>query len=436
MHRRSGMHDERSLVVEHAPALSQDADRIVQVLENHVGSHQVEEAFTERQEFSVGVHPVGLSAFQRGRPVDVHADISLFSEPLPHPEKLRAPRSASAAQVEPSATRREVVDQLVEDPLVPDDLAFFVRGVVQSGLSITREGMIVSSPIRTAVKRLLFTESPWNPKAILTRAVVAAVPEGPLHQLKKAYYARLVRHLPEDFLGRDSLIVKHLVSPGDQVVDIGGSIGYYTKFLSKLVGPLGRVYTFEPIPATFDFLANNVRKLGLENVELVNCAVSDRESRSTMVIPTYRWGVECFYDARMEADPVCDAYAPNEPSWRSVEVGTTTLDSFFGGRSARFSFIKCDANFHELACLRGGLGTLRNSMPALLIEVAYNPDDPATAGFQTFGLLHNEGYQPYWFDGKALHPRHQGERSQDYFFLTSAHIAALRAKGVAGLSRD
>jgi FkbM family methyltransferase len=291
------------------------------------------------------------------------------------------------------------------------------------------------NPIRAVAQRLLATESPWNPKVIAGRVAAAVLPDGTLHEVKKAYYARLVARLPEDFLETDAPFVRHLVSAGDHVVDIGASIGAYTKFLSGLVGSLGRVWSFEPITETFEFLANNVNRLGLQNVTPINLAISDVAGREKMVVPTYRWGTDCFYDARIASAPVYDRHSPVKPSWKSEEVRSTTLDSFFRSQERRISFIKCDANFHELACLRGGLRILRDSKPAMLIEIRSDPDDLNTTGFETFSLLRDEGYGAYWFDGRTLRDRHPAETSQNYFFLTSAHVASLQAEGLFSPSK-
>lgn len=47
--------------------------------------------------------------------------------------------------------------------------------------------------------------------------------------------------------------------PGDVVVDVGANIGYYTLLGARLVGESGRVYAFEPDPASFEILARNVQ---------------------------------------------------------------------------------------------------------------------------------------------------------------------------------
>ena len=48
-----------------------------------------------------------------------------------------------------------------------------------------------------------------------------------------------------------------------------------------------------------------------------------------------------------------------------------------------------------------------------------------TTAFETFKLLREEGFQPFWFEREMLNPRKPGERSQNYFFLTPAHLRVL-----------
>src|SRR5215469_11112259 len=83
---------------------------------------------------------------------------------------------------------------------------------------------------------------------------------------QKSYYAYLIGHTSETWMERDAVVARKLISPGDTVLDIGANIGVYSRMLSRCVGPQGTVYAFEPIPHTFDFLSNNIRKLGLKNV--------------------------------------------------------------------------------------------------------------------------------------------------------------------------
>lgn len=267
-------------------------------------------------------------------------------------------------------------------------------------------------------RKFMLTESEWNPKVMLGRAIVAVLSEKSLHRLKRAYYAYLVSHTPEEWAENDTVFVKSLVHAADTVLDVGASYGGYTKFLSEMVGPSGRVYSFEPNPPIFDFLSHNVRKLKLPNVEFFKTALSDRKGRANIVIPHYRWGSECHYDATLEQQS-------KDADCRQIEIAVDTLDSWFAEREEKIAFIKCDVNNHELSFLRGGLQTIRRSKPAMLIEILADPDQAGMPAAQVFELLAQENYQGYWFDGEALHKRKRGERSQNYFFLTPEHLNEL-----------
>jgi FkbM family methyltransferase len=65
--------------------------------------------------------------------------------------------------------------------------------------------------------------------------------------------------------------------PGDIVVDCGAGAGVEMRALSGLVGPSGRVLAVEPDPSAFRRLGKAARRLPLDNVTLVNAAVSDED---------------------------------------------------------------------------------------------------------------------------------------------------------------
>ncbi len=58
------------------------------------------------------------------------------------------------------------------------------------------------------------------------------------------------------------------IRPGDVVYDLGANVGFYSLLASFLVGPKGRVYSFEPLPSNLEFLRNH---LALNKVS--NCVV-------------------------------------------------------------------------------------------------------------------------------------------------------------------
>lgn len=254
-------------------------------------------------------------------------------------------------------------------------------------------------------------------KTTLKRLALSILPERILQVIKKIRYARTLRSLSE----RDEMdfrVIRHLVNPGDYVVDIGANIGVYTKYLSELVGIDGCVYSIEPIPLTFDILLSNVKKLGLKNIEAINCAISDSNGSVIMEVPLYESGGENFYQAKI----VCEN---TDNSLRRVRVKSKTIDSLFSELPQDISFIKCDVEGHEFRCTKGAIDIIKNSRPAWLIEISGDPDDLKSTAYETFKLLNKEDYEAFWFDGSSLNRRRMGDKSVNYFFLAPEHLHAL-----------
>ena len=210
-----------------------------------------------------------------------------------------------------------------------------------------------------------------------------------------------------------------LVKPGDTVIDLGANMGYYTKYFSDLVGSTGMVYSIEPIPRTMRILEYVVRKLGLSNVDVINCAVSDAKGRVTMEIPLFENGEENIFEAKIVSG------AP-DARFERVEVESRTIDSLVAEIRNRVAFIKCDIEGHELQGLKGAARVLGEVKPGWLIEIWGNPDEAGSKASETFAVFRRAGYEAFWFDGTAMRRRMPGETSVNYFFLTPAHLPVLK----------
>jgi len=68
-----------------------------------------------------------------------------------------------------------------------------------------------------------------------------------------------------------------LVRPGDHVLDVGANIGLFTLFLSRAVGPTGRVVAVEPDPDNVALLKENAKANRCDNVTVVPCALGTEE---------------------------------------------------------------------------------------------------------------------------------------------------------------
>ena len=263
-------------------------------------------------------------------------------------------------------------------------------------------------------------------KRLLKRTAWKILPHSTVQFIKKRHYLRL---LCSSLLEKEPelRIVRYLVKPGDSVIDIGANVGVYTKILSELVGPDGRVYSIEPFPSTFEILCYNVRKLRLDNVEPINVAVSDSQAVVTMALPYDPSGAETHYRASIVKDQT-------NTREETTNVEAITIDSRFLTTPETISFIKCDVEGHELACIKGAAKFLAQFQPAWLIEVSGEPDDTDSAAHYVFKILQDQGYFTWWYDGDKLRKRHPGDKSTNYFFLKDNHIDILNKSELEILS--
>lgn len=147
-----------------------------------------------------------------------------------------------------------------------------------------------------------------------------------------------------------TILLKDLLKPGGTFVDVGANIGYYTAEASFLVGPLGRVYAFEPNPTTYSRLKGNIEANGVGGrAQAYNSALSDASSR----VRLYLAGDD-------------DAIGSMVRETRdSIEVEAVPGDEILAGQSV--DVIKIDVEGAELLALRGLKHTLEANATATLI---------------------------------------------------------------------
>jgi FkbM family methyltransferase len=243
------------------------------------------------------------------------------------------------------------------------------------------------------------------------------VPRPLLVAAKKRYYAALLEN-PKTPREADMEALDQVVRPGDFAVDIGAFVGFYTQRLSQLVGATGEVWAFEPVPETFSVLSYVVRALSLNNVRVLNLALSDSDGPAVMEIPKYRYGGESLYDARIVS-------RQSRPDLRAIPIQRQTLDSMLsgGGTSRRtVRFMKLDVEFHELQTVCGAMDTIRRDHPVILMELL-GTSDPSNSRSKVLNLLAVEGYKAFRRADRKFVPCAPDENCQNRFFLTQPHAA-------------
>jgi FkbM family methyltransferase len=149
------------------------------------------------------------------------------------------------------------------------------------------------------------------------------------------------------------------IQRGDTCVDVGGHLGYYSFIMARLVGPQGRVITFEPVAENLAGLREGIEVNKFANIRVVDTALGERPG----VLKLIRSEAETF-----SATPSARGYAV-EGAHKEVEVKVDTLDSFLARENLSPDVIKIDVEGAELDVLRGATETLRKMRPKVLVEV-------------------------------------------------------------------
>lgn len=147
-------------------------------------------------------------------------------------------------------------------------------------------------------------------------------------------------------------LLAEFIKPGMTVVDVGANIGIFSRYLSDLVGPQGKVYAFEPDATNFKHLSRNLR--ACSNVELIQEAVSDETGEISLFVSS-----ELNIDHRTY---------DNGEGRHQVKINAHRLDDFFPPGTC-IDFIKTDIQGGEYKALRGMQRVLtENPNLNLLIE--------------------------------------------------------------------
>jgi FkbM family methyltransferase len=194
-----------------------------------------------------------------------------------------------------------------------------------------------------------------------------------------------------------------LVGPGDRVADVGANVGIYTKALSELVGPCGRVYSFEPIADNYEILCAVVRRGSLSNVDTFRFALGSTARQGEMVVPR-AGGFGGYYRAHV---------ARQRDEGRRESVAIQTLDSLYrSGTLASVDLIKCDVEGTEYDVLLGAGTLIAEQRPSGVVELSRRTSE------RVFSFFHGLGYRGFVFDrGFSPVGSYQDRKFSKYVFV-------------------
>jgi FkbM family methyltransferase len=188
---------------------------------------------------------------------------------------------------------------------------------------------------------------------------------------------------------QDIYFLKNLVHEGDNCIDIGAHLGYFTIELSRLVGKDGHVYAIEPMSKFHNTLRDIIEKRALKNIKLYQYAMGGDTEFVEMGIPKVN-NVKKFAYARIMRTSTFLEYVESE------KVRNVFGDELFHGLP-KVDFIKCDVEGLELSVIQSFRNIIDKYRPFILCELG----DPGERK-KLMDFLSPFSYGLYYLENKKL----------------------------------
>jgi len=166
-----------------------------------------------------------------------------------------------------------------------------------------------------------------------------------------------------------------VLRPGMTAIDVGANIGCHTVFMSKKLGPTGRLHAFEPQRIVYQALVANLALNAIENTQTYQCGVGQKNDIITVPRVNYEAGGNFGGLALGSFD-------------QGDQVPLRSIDSL---ELSACHFIKIDVEGMETEALKGAKQTLQKFEPYLYVE-----NDRRERSAELIDTLFSLDYRLYW----------------------------------------
>jgi FkbM family methyltransferase len=176
-------------------------------------------------------------------------------------------------------------------------------------------------------------------------------------------------------------VARAILRQGDTAVDIGANVGFLTRKFAAMVGTSGRVFSFEPDPATFAYLTYNTRNLS--QVICSTAALSDRNGNMTLHL----------HPTSAMSNSLVNAW----DNAQQIDVTTCAFDTWAEANNVGdIGLIKIDVEGAEPLVLQGMQRTLSSThKPPIISEFCPANLGGRAAEEEIFQLFFDNGYKTH-----------------------------------------
>lgn len=213
-----------------------------------------------------------------------------------------------------------------------------------------------------------------------------------------------------------------LATQARTTLDVGAYVGFYA-LLAAHANPGGLVYAFEPHPAIFPRLEDNVALNCLRNLRCVRAAAGERDGEA-----------ELFHVAgeMPSSSSLSQAFMRSAPGLRTSRVPVLTLDGFARENALPgVDLVKIDTESTEPEVLRGMQEILRRDRPAIICEILRGRGAEASLE----GILGPLGYRYYLLTPQGPQSRERIEGHCEWLNYLFTGLAPGDLAGLSGAPR-
>jgi FkbM family methyltransferase len=229
-----------------------------------------------------------------------------------------------------------------------------------------------NAPVKQSPPNLIESPVPRTATVEIVGGVRIVVPDS--LNLITPYVLREQQDWFEEELG----FLRHMLRPGQHVIDIGANYGVYALSIANAVGPAGRVWAFEPSSTTAAFLAQGVAANNFSQLVIETSAVSSKCGQAQLTL---------------NDNSELNALTQEQPLTGSFEtVNVVSLDECLRRYDWRdIALMKIDAEGEETHILEGARDFLARLSPLILYEVKAGAD----LHLELVGKFADHGYHSF-----------------------------------------
>ncbi len=163
---------------------------------------------------------------------------------------------------------------------------------------------------------------------------------------------------------------KKIIKPDWTIFDIGGNVGWYTINLKKHYKDLN-IFTFEPIPKTFEMLTENCELNKIPTDNLFNIGFSDEDKDAVFYVYPEGCGNSSLQNLS------------GNSTVKEIRAKLKRIDTFIKENNLKIDYIKIDVEGAEFLAFKGAYETIKRDKPIIFTELLrkwsakfnYHPND-------------------------------------------------------------